>query len=201
MFDPRKLTAADIMTADVMTVKEDAPISEAVSIIEDYGVSGVPVVNAVDECVGVFTLADLARRETETEEGEAPRAAGYFNFDPLGESLYLDKDEYDEEAFERETVGEWMARDLKKVRPETSVSEVCRIMLREGVHRVVVMEGKALRGIVSSLDVVALLAGPAGARPRSRAKATERVRAPRAKAGPKARTRRQGTKVRTSRAR
>jgi CBS domain-containing protein len=160
MFDPKMLTAADVMTKDVLTLNADASIREAIGLLGDEGVSGAPVVNDAGECIGVFSLADLARRAAEIEEAEAPHAAGYFNFDPLGdEGVNLAKDDYDIDGFEREVVGEWMTREIETVRPEASVESLCRLMLREGIHRVLVMSGKKLLGIVASLDIVALVAG------------------------------------------
>jgi CBS domain-containing protein len=200
MIDPRTLSAADVMTADVLTLEEDTPIEEALGLFEDYEVSGAPVLNAAGECVGVFSLADVARRESEIDEGTTPFAAGYFNFNPLGESLYLSKESYDDVEFERETVGDWMSRDLKVVAPDASVRDVARLMLRERVHRVLVMEGKELRGIVSSLDLVAVMAGeerPGRARPRAAKPAARRKAATRRPAA-KARVRRASGRTRST---
>ena len=44
-----------------------------------------------------------------------------------------------------------------RVAPDASVEEVARLMTREGFHRVPVVEGERLVGIVSTMDFVRLL--------------------------------------------
>ena len=93
MIDPTRLTAAEVMTTDVITLHEDTAIDQAVSTLEDYGVSGAPVVNDAGECKGVFTIADVVARRISVEDAEAPSPSGWFNFDPLDEEGGgLDKD-------------------------------------------------------------------------------------------------------------
>ena len=160
MIDPNTLTAADVMTTDLITLEEDTSIEEAVALLEDHGVSGAPVVNRSGECRGVFTITDVVSRRIEVGDGEAPTPSGWFNFDPLDEEGgSLDKDGWDLAGLERDTVGQWMTGELHAVTADTSIAEVCRVMARESIHRVLILEGKAVRGIISSLDIVGLVAG------------------------------------------
>jgi CBS domain-containing protein len=178
MFDPKKITAADIMTGEVLALESGTLVPRAVAALVAHGVSGAPVVDAAGRCVGVFSLADLARRDAASAGRARPRPSAYFSFDPLAESLDFPGDAY--LGLAHDTIDAWMARGVKSVRPEASAEEVCKLMLREEIHRVVVMKGKALRGIVSSLDVVRMVAsgGPAAAKRASRPRA--RVARPRA---------------------
>ena len=41
-----QLTVADVMTQPVLTVTPDTPLQQAVQMISDHHVSGLPVVNA-----------------------------------------------------------------------------------------------------------------------------------------------------------
>ena len=49
----------DVMTAEIKTVKEETPISEAANIMIKYNVNRVPVLDSKDELVGIVTRADI----------------------------------------------------------------------------------------------------------------------------------------------
>lgn len=56
------------------------------------------------------------------------------------------------------TVDELMSRKLHAVHPTTEVDKAADHMRRTGIHRVLVMDGKELLGILSSLDVAKAVA-------------------------------------------
>jgi acetoin utilization protein AcuB len=53
-----KLTVAEVMTKDVITVTEDTPIEEAARIMADNKIGGLPVVKGL-HVVGIITETDL----------------------------------------------------------------------------------------------------------------------------------------------
>ncbi|RJP48081.1 MAG: CBS domain-containing protein [Anaerolineaceae bacterium] len=53
-----KLTVAEVMTKDVITVSEDTPIEEAARIMADNKIGGLPVVKGT-RVVGIITETDL----------------------------------------------------------------------------------------------------------------------------------------------
>ena len=53
-----RLKIKDIMTKDVVTVSEDAPIEEAARIMVDHGIGGLPVVRG-DALIGIITETDI----------------------------------------------------------------------------------------------------------------------------------------------
>lgn len=55
------MTAADLMTRDVVTVPQSVPASEAARLLVSRAIGGVPVVDDQGRCVGVFSAADFAR--------------------------------------------------------------------------------------------------------------------------------------------
>mgnify|MGYP000863918107 CR=1 FL=1 len=61
---PRKpmlmsLTAADLMTRNVVSIAENASLHEAVALMADRGYSGAPVINEAGRPVGVLTQSDV----------------------------------------------------------------------------------------------------------------------------------------------
>ena len=59
-----QLTVADVMTKPVLTVRPDTPLQQAVQIISDHHVSGLPVVDAEGRLIGELTEQDLMVRES-----------------------------------------------------------------------------------------------------------------------------------------
>lgn len=54
-----KLKVSDIMTHNVVTIDEDAPIEDAANLMVTRKIGGLPVVNAAGTLVGVITETDI----------------------------------------------------------------------------------------------------------------------------------------------
>jgi CBS-domain-containing membrane protein len=60
------LTAADIMTRDVISVTPDTTVGETSDLLTRYRIHGAPVVDASGQLVGMVSLVDLVGRVGET---------------------------------------------------------------------------------------------------------------------------------------
>lgn len=58
--DPRTTTVADAMTAVARSVREDASVLDAISIMKEFQLRRVPVLDADDRLAGILSLGDLA---------------------------------------------------------------------------------------------------------------------------------------------
>jgi CBS-domain-containing membrane protein len=59
----------DVMTADVITVKEDASITDVAKLLAERGISAVPVVGDDNRVIGMVSEGELLHRtETGTEQ-------------------------------------------------------------------------------------------------------------------------------------
>lgn len=151
------LTARDLMIDEVITVDADAPIEDAVRILDEDNVSGLPVVDAAGTLVGMITSHDLARIEHERDGGLAPRPA-----EPTLADV-LDEDDDDTvarsaEGFADAIVREFMTPAVITVAPTATLKQICSVLARENIHRVVVTERGKLAGIVTTTDIVRRLA-------------------------------------------
>src|SRR5512145_1176264 len=54
----------DIMTTAVISVQPETPVSEIARLMSQYDISGLPVVNADRQVVGVVTELDMIVRNT-----------------------------------------------------------------------------------------------------------------------------------------
>jgi CBS domain-containing protein len=55
------LKAKDIMTDDVISVKEDAPVSKAISLLIENDITGIPAVQNDFTLVGILTEKDVLK--------------------------------------------------------------------------------------------------------------------------------------------
>ncbi|MCZ7659250.1 MAG: CBS domain-containing protein [Xanthobacteraceae bacterium] len=56
------MKAAEIMTANVITIRPEASIAEAAELLLTHRISGAPVVDANGQLVGIVSEGDLLRR-------------------------------------------------------------------------------------------------------------------------------------------
>ena len=162
-----EVRARDLMRTEVVTLSPDATIREAVATLQDDHLGGVPVVDEAERVVGFLSLADIARIEHLQGDRVAEERGDRQLANPVGEALeeealddeeFASREDYSPEMLGRETVGQWMTRGVVSVPPTATLKEVCATMIRESVHRVVVLERERLRGIISTMDVVRHLA-------------------------------------------
>ena len=159
--------AKDLMKKDVVRVSDETALADAIELIEDAGIGGVPVVDAAERLIGVFSLRDAARagvaeggRLAERRQddrlldwGDEPLEEG----EPVEDEM-SDRDGYSSATSKDQTVREWMNPAVICVAPQASLKEVCKVMARERIHRVFVVEEQRLKGVISTLDVVDYLA-------------------------------------------
>lgn len=153
-----QLTVREIMRRHVVTASPDYSLRALVEILDREGISGLPVVADDGQVVGVVSTTDVVRflAENGTTSGEA---AGYFEL-PEGPPWFPDLlPEEPGTALEEHTVAEIMMPARFTVRPETTVSDLARFLLRAGIHRALVFVGQELVGIVTTVDVLRAVAG------------------------------------------
>jgi CBS domain-containing protein len=149
--------ARDVMQSRVVTVSPDAPLHAVRRVFVEEGIHGAPVVDEEGRVLGVITSMDLLRAASE-ERDAPPSEPAYFRSD-------LDLHAFDwnrapEDFLERVAdvvASDVMTTEILTVGPDTPVAGVARALRENAVHRVLVVEDGELRGIVSAMDLVALL--------------------------------------------
>ena len=172
----------DVMTRDVVTMDVESTLREAVELLATRHVSGVPV-TAGGRLVGVLSASDVIafqgdqpgvpteRPALELEEwnepadwveGEEPPAAFFSELwsdvgaDVLERFAEVAGPEWDQ--LQEHTVGEAMSPSLCRIAATATVYAAAEQMVRASVHRLLVMDGAKLAGILSSMDVVRAVA-------------------------------------------
>jgi CBS-domain-containing membrane protein len=142
------LTAADLMTAPVMTIPEQTSLREAARLLHGSHISGAPVVDAEGRCVGVLSSSDFVTwAETGGEPGKERRATTFIA--PWGELISI------EESADHE-IRRYMTAQPVTAAPTDPVGDLAQTMVDFHIHRVIVVgEDNRPRGIVASTDVLA----------------------------------------------
>lgn len=140
------LQVREVMTRRVTCVLASTSIEQLAGLCNRRGFSGVPVVNAYHELIGIVTLSDVLAQLLSHE--------ALTTYASIDGGVLMQK----ALAILEEPVRRYMRQPVVTVRPETSVSEACELMDRHGIRRVVVARGKLVRGIFSARDAVSVLA-------------------------------------------
>jgi CBS-domain-containing membrane protein len=131
-----ELSAADLMTANPVSVGQGATVADAVELLTRRGISAAPVIDEAGRPVGVISRADVLVHD---------REAIVHAHDP-GEPLSRDDVTY---------VRDIMTPIVFCVAPDTPASRVVRELLDLKVHRMFVVDDDGvLVGVVSVLDVL-----------------------------------------------
>jgi CBS domain-containing protein len=156
------MQAKDIMSREVVTVTPTDTALHAIRLMLQHRFSGLPVVDAAGELVGVVTEGDFLRRP---ETGTMRRRPRWLEF-IMGPGRLAA--EYAQEAGRR--VGEVMTHEVHTVTEATPVRDIVDTMERKHVKRVPVVRGRQVVGMVTRQNLMRALVGST---PRSDATAVD----------------------------
>jgi CBS domain-containing protein len=141
------LTAKSIMSAPVVTIRPEAPVRDAVRLLLDRHISGLPVVDGAGRLVGIVTEADLLPKEAQPPASDP--LLGWF-----GRSLWLERLVTGHRKLEGRTVGEVMTHNVVTADEDTPVHVLASRMMRYSVNRLPVVRAGQVVGIVTRADVL-----------------------------------------------
>jgi CBS-domain-containing membrane protein len=142
------MNAGEVMSHNPIAVPAEAGLAEALRLMFDHHVSGLPVVDGKAGLVGILTEGDLLRR---SELGTAGQRSRWLDLLMTGRLA----SEYVRTNTRR--VSEIMTRDVVSVAEDTPLTEVVRLMELHRIKRVPVLRDGALIGIVSRADLLRAL--------------------------------------------
>jgi CBS domain-containing protein len=152
-------TVADVMSRDPVVVQPETPLSEAIKIIAERHISGLPVVDQSGKLVGVISETDLMWQET----GVTPPPFIMV----LDSVIYLKNPaQYERDLHKAlgQTVGEVMTqKDIATVKPEKPLRDAAQLMHDRRVHRLpVVDDAGTVVGILTRGDIIRFMAAHQG---------------------------------------
>ena len=144
------MRAHQIMTKDVITVAPLASILDAANIMLRCHLSGLPVVDEHGALIGMVSESDFLRR---SEIGTGRKRSAWLRFFTGAGGSAADF------VHERgRKVEDVMTRDVITVGEQTPLDELVRLMEKNGIKRLPVMNGKALVGIVTRSNLLQAVA-------------------------------------------
>jgi CBS domain-containing protein len=170
------------MSFDVVTLSPELEVRDAMVLLTRHHVSGAPVA-AGGTVLGVVSATDLLEFATaaapgpayrdeqaqaelaepdEWEEGDEPPSTYFSEGWPDAGAEVTERIEHPQgpewDALAGHTVAEVMTRSLCSVGPDDPVGVAAGYLLRAGVHRVLVVDGRRLLGILTTTDFVRAVA-------------------------------------------
>ena len=145
------MRAIDVMTSSVVVASPDMNVQAAAKLLDDNRISGMPVVDAAGQVIGVISESDLVRR-TEIGTGER-RRSWWLEFFTSNREL---ASEYVKEH--AHMVKDIMSQPVVSVREDTPLSEIADLLERHRIKRVPVLRDDKLVGIVSRSNLIRALA-------------------------------------------
>lgn len=147
-------TVADVMTRDPIVVRPETSLHEAIKLLAEKRISGLPVVDDAGKLIGTISETDLMWQET----GITPPA--YIMF--LDSVIFLKNPaQYERDLHKAlgQTVGEVMSKDLITVVPDKPLRDAAQLMHDRKIQRLPVVDasGKVI-GILTRGDIVRDLA-------------------------------------------
>lgn len=139
----KKKPVKDVMTKEVVCVREDAEIKEAARLLSENRISGMPVIDNEGKVIGVISEADILVSSGIKRESKISDILRHLS----GEIVVSDK--------RGEKVGEIMTSPAITIGPEEDIRDAGRIMEEKGIKRLPVVdrEGKII-GVISRADIV-----------------------------------------------
>ena len=129
------MKVAELMQRRVKTIDAEATVAEAILVLADQHISGLPVVDRTGRMIGVLSSSDVLVAEAETNDAVARQR-----------------------LFEATPVQELMTPRPFTIDSRADVHEAAQQMLYGDVHRLFVTEGEQVVGVISTTDIVRAVA-------------------------------------------
>ncbi len=149
----KPIVAADVMTPYVLKVSRDMSLTEAAHYLHDNQITGCGVTDEDGKLVGVLSMSDVldsAGSGGESLDGNFYARGWEAEHDAAGPPVHERHDEL--------TVADVMTSELQSVSSDTPVDEIARQLIERRIHRVLVIDDHELLGIITTSDMMVLLA-------------------------------------------
>jgi CBS-domain-containing membrane protein len=144
------LTAADVMTPGVITVRPETSIHEIAKLLCDHHISGVPVVEDEERLLGIVSEGDLIGHAQLAGERRRSWWQTFLNGPTVLAQHYAKS--------HGRTASDVMTREVVTVLETTSVAETARGLEQHRIKRVPVLRDGRLAGIVTRSNLLQVLA-------------------------------------------
>ncbi len=146
------LTAQDIMTKEIISVRQETSVADLAKLLTNNNISGAPVLDGDDKVIAVVTESDLI---DQSKKLHIPTVVTI-----LDSVFYLenpDKMEAEMKKIAGTKVSEICSGSPKTVSPVAQLDEIATIMAEGNIHTLPVLDGEKLVGIIGKKDIIKTL--------------------------------------------
>ncbi|MBI4369331.1 MAG: CBS domain-containing protein [Elusimicrobia bacterium] len=153
------IKADEIMSSPLVFLRNSDTMRHAAALFLDKKFSGAPVLNHLNEPVGVLSKTDIVRYEREhvstavdaVRTKETMRAQGTLETVAEGSGYHHESEE--------DYVNHWMTPAVYTLSTEASLPDILREMSQRKVHRLFIREkaSKKLIGVITTFDILRFL--------------------------------------------
>ena len=149
--------ARELMEERVVSVDPDAALMAVHRLFVEEGISGAPVIDETDRLIGVVSSVDLMRAVQEERESAAVNTDYYRDLLPYSSPDWDNAPEDLQNRLGELRVSDAMTVGVISVSPDASAPEVAQTLRQNRVHRLFVVEGESLLGVISAFDLLRLV--------------------------------------------
>jgi CBS domain-containing protein len=146
------MNVADIMTREVVSVRADMRVGQIARVFREHQLSGLPVIDAAGELVGIITELDMVKRHAR------PQLPAFLPL--LGAYLPLGTKEY-KESLRRitgVTAEDIMTTPVNTISPDASVEDAATVMVSNRSNPLPVVDDTGrMVGIISRTDILGVI--------------------------------------------
>jgi predicted transcriptional regulator len=152
-----ELTAEAIMSHPVICAREGMTVRELIDLLQQKQISGLPVVDADDRLVGVISITDLISLGVDSRSDLSPVESD-FHTSPAMDGLaaataFLEP----EDEILDSPIRNLMSRNIITTSEKSPLGELAGLMISHHIHRLIVVRGEKIVGIVSVRDILRAL--------------------------------------------
>jgi len=152
---PRAATAEELMTANPLSIREEATVAEAIRFLSDHGISAAPVIGEGGRPVGVVSQTDIVVHERERSEPGCASPPYFNDADLTSPAKEEPRTGAISSAIDPAKVRDIMTPTVFSVPADIPANQVVEYMVGLNVHRLfVVNRDGVLVGVISALDVL-----------------------------------------------
>lgn len=134
----------ELMSRNVLTASPDASLKEVGTILKSKRISGLPVVDADGNILGIITLTDMLRVLGQIYEWK--------ELEKRVSELKLSEMFEDEKA--KSKVRDIMSKEVRTLNEDDTIEDVMRLMFSKRIHTLPVTKDGKIIGIIGKRDLV-----------------------------------------------
>jgi predicted transcriptional regulator len=152
----KALTAKHVMKSEVLVADPDWSVNRLAEFFMENCISGAPVQSSEGTPMGVVSLTDIVHHETQPEKDREWPHDYYLH------ALNRQYARQEAEGFRIETEPLTTVRDIMtpvifQVSEDTPVQQVAGMMIKNYIHRVIVLRDEKVVGIISTPDMLKII--------------------------------------------